>query len=166
MKGLRFGWRIIVLSCISCYDINGDFEVTSDLSSTDYRSLGEFRLQIRRFLCFSETAAKAEGLQTQQHQLLLALRSLNEAAGSTVGRLAEHLVIRHHSAVGLVDRMEQRRLVKRVRGSDDRREVRIQLTAEGDARLKRLSHAHREELRLSGPLLVAALSDLLKHVTA
>jgi len=134
--------------------------------ATDYRALGEFRYQIRRFLYFSEEAAKAHGLEPQQHQLLLAVRALDEPEGTTIGRLAERLLIRHHSAVGLVDRLEEGRLAKRVRGGDDRRQVRVQLTPKGEAYLKRLAEAHRKELRRSGPLLVAALRGVLEHVAA
>jgi DNA-binding MarR family transcriptional regulator len=133
---------------------------------TNYRALEEFRYQIRRFLHFSEEAAKVHGLEPQQHQMLLAIRALDEREGTTIGRLAERLLIRHHSAVGLVDRLEEGRLVKRVRGGEDRRQVRVQLTLKGGARLQRLSEAHREELRHSGPLLVAALSDVLEHLSA
>jgi DNA-binding MarR family transcriptional regulator len=132
----------------------------------DYRALGEFRYQIRRFLHFSEEAAKAHGLEPQQHQMLLAIRALDEPEGTTIGRLAERLFIRHHSAVGLVDRLVEGRLVRRVRGGEDRRQVRVQPTPEGEAWLKRLAEAHGEELRHSGPLLVAALSDVLEHLPA
>ena len=132
-----------------------------DLSPKDYRSLGAFRYQIRRFLHFSEEAAKAEGLEPQQHQMLLAIRALNESNGPTVGHLAEHLIVRHHSAVGLVDRLAERGLVARVRGQEDRRQVRVRLTSEGEAILRRLSRAHREELRTSGPTLVETLGVLL-----
>jgi len=132
-----------------------------DLTAADYRSLGAFRYQIRRFLHFSEEAAKAEGLEPQQHQMLLAVRALDEPEGPTVGSLAEHLIIRHHSAVGLIDRLAERGLVERTRGQEDRRQVRVRLTAEGEGKLRRLSTAHREELRTSGRMLVETLGGLL-----
>jgi len=131
------------------------------LTAADYRSLGAFRYQIRRFLHFSEEAAKAEGLEPQQHQMLLAVRALDEPEGPTVGSLAEHLIIRHHSAVGLIDRLAERGLVERTRGQEDRRQVRVRLTAEGEGKLRRLSTAHREELRTSGRMLVETLGGLL-----
>jgi DNA-binding MarR family transcriptional regulator len=127
------------------------------MNEADYRALSEFRYQIRRFLHFSEEAARGEGLEPQQHQILLAVRALGDRQGPTIGELADHLFIRHHSAVGLVDRLAQHGLVERVRDDDDRRQVRVLLTAEGAARLRRLSAIHREELRTSGPRLVKAL---------
>jgi DNA-binding MarR family transcriptional regulator len=132
-----------------------------DLSSADFRALADFRHQIRRFLHFSEEAAREEGLEPQQHQLLLAIRALDDGAGPAIGSLAEHLFIRHHSAVGLIDRLEERRLVVRVRMEPDRRLVRVKLTPAGEMKLHRLSRAHRTELRKSGPRLVETLDALL-----
>ena len=134
------------------------------LTPTDYSALGEFRYRIRGFLQFSEAAARLEGLEPQQHQLLLAIRALEHTDGPTIGALAGHLLIRHHSAVGLIDRMAERGLVERVPGTQDRRQVIVRLTAQGETKLRRLSVIHREELRHSGPLLVAALSSILGHL--
>jgi DNA-binding MarR family transcriptional regulator len=115
---------------------------------------------------FSETAARAEGLEPQQHQLMLAVRSLDGDEGPTVGELADYLLVRHHSAVGLIDRLAERGFVERARGADDRRHVRIRLTPEGERKLMRLSEAHRAELRESGPELVRALRELLRQLGA
>jgi DNA-binding MarR family transcriptional regulator len=134
------------------------------LSPADYCALGEFRYRIRCFLQFSESATRAEGMEPQQHQLLLAVRALEHADGPTIGALADHLLIRHHSAVGLIDRMAERGLVERVPGTQDRRQVKVKLTAQGETKLRRLSEIHREELRHSGPTLVAALSSILGHL--
>src|ERR1700730_8470449 len=98
------------------------------VTDVDYRSLHEFRYQIRRFLHFSEAAARAEGLEPQQHQMLLAIRALEEPGGPTVGKLAEQLMVRHNSAGGLLDRLVERGLVERIRGGEgDRRQVRVRL---------------------------------------
>src|SRR5215469_6494162 len=102
------------------------------LMPIDYAALGEFRFLIRRFLHFSEEAARAEGLEPQQHQMLLAIRALTGNDSPTIGMLAEHLLIRHNSAVGLVDRLQDHGWVERVRGMTDRREVRVALTLEGE----------------------------------
>jgi DNA-binding MarR family transcriptional regulator len=137
------------------------------MDSPDYRALGNFRFQIRRFLHFSEEAARREGLEPQQHQLMLAILALEEGPdGPTIGSLAEHLLIRHHSVVGLVDRLAERHLVERVRASRDRRQVRVRLTAAGEDKLTRLSRAHHDELQVTGPLLVSALSSLLEQAAA
>src|SRR5690242_18418578 len=102
-----------------------------DLTSSDYRALADFRYRIRQFLHFSEGEARKEGLEPQQHQMLLAIRALSDAGDPTVGELAAHLLVRHHSAVGLIDRLEDRDLVERCRTSEDRRQVRVRLTAKG-----------------------------------
>jgi DNA-binding MarR family transcriptional regulator len=136
------------------------------LSPAAYRSLAEFRYQIRRFLHFSEQAARAEGLEPQQHQMLLAIRAWNrddpEDHGPAIGQLAESMFIRHHSAVGLVDRMEEQGLAERIRGRHDRREVRVRLTPRGAKVLERLASAHHAELKNSGPQLVQALTVVLE----
>ena len=136
------------------------------MTDADYRALSEFRYQIRRFLHFSEEASRSEGLEPQQHQILLAIRALRGRQGPTVGELAEHLILRHHSVVGLVDRLERQGLVERVRDGDDRRQVRIQLTAEGATKLRRLAAVHREELRSSGPRLIKALRAAMEGAPA
>lgn len=136
------------------------------LSDEDYFALGEFRYQLRHFLRFSELAAREEGLEPQQHQLLLAIRCLDEPDSPTVRQLADHLLIRHHSAVGLIDRLAERGLVQRVRGKQDRRQVRVKLTSQGEDKLRRLSSIHRTELRNSGPQLVETLSGLLRRLSA
>ncbi len=134
------------------------------LVDADYRALAGFRFQIRRFLHFSEAEAHSDGLEPQQHQFLLAIRALTGPSGPTVGELAEQLLIRHHSAVGLADRLVDRGMVKRERGGKDRRQVHIRLTGLGESTLMRLSSAHRAELLNSGPLLVESLAALLRQL--
>jgi len=133
------------------------------LTPQDYAALGEFRYRIRHFLRFSELATRHEGLEPQQHQFLLAVRALDEPDGPTIRQIADYLLVRHNSAVGLVDRLTERGLVERVRGGNDRRQVRVRLTARGDQKLRRLSEIHHAELRNSGPRLVEALGSLLRE---
>jgi DNA-binding MarR family transcriptional regulator len=142
--------------------MRGSTSPPDTLSHSDYRALSDFRYQIRRFLRFSEEAAAEEGLEPQQHQMLLAIQGLDDPGGPTVGRLAEYLMIRHHSAVGLIDRLEERGLVERVRGDEDRRQVRVRIAAEGMRKLKHLSKLHREELRQTGPALVETLQRIVE----
>ncbi len=137
--------------------------MTSDLSLEQYRDLAEFRRQIRRFLCFSETTARQNGIEPQQHQLLLTLRGLPEGAKPTIRELASRMFIQHHSAVELINRLQQTGAVERVAGPDDRREVWVQLTAAGEASLRELALAHRTELESSGPELAKALNAVLRH---
>ena len=129
----------------------------------DYvQALGEFRYRLRRFLNFSERAARAAGLEPQQHQALLAVKGLPRGR-ATVGALAERLQIQHHSAVELVDRLEARRLVHRSRNSADRREVLVRLTSQGERLLGELSSPHRAELRSAGPALLRALRTVISQ---
>src|SRR5689334_14594941 len=99
----------------------------SKLSVTDYRLLADFRYEVRKFLAFSEQAARDTGIEPQQHQLLLALRGLPQEARPTIGTLAERLCVQHHTAVALVDKLEQRGLVLRERNLADKREVLLSL---------------------------------------
>ncbi len=128
----------------------------------DYRAMAEFRYQIRRFLRFSEEAARAAGLEPQQYLLLLALKGLPEDSRGRIGELAERLQIQHHSTVELVDRLARRNLVKRRRGEHDRREVLLELTARGEKLLQELAIHHRDELQELGPELVASLRRVLR----
>jgi DNA-binding MarR family transcriptional regulator len=131
------------------------------ISVSEYRALAGFRYQIRSFLEFSEKASLGAGLEPQQHQFLLALKGLESGAEPTVGAVAARLLIRHHSAVGLCDRLQVRGLLRRVPGRQDRRRVLLRMTPRGERLLGRLSHEHRAELRTTGPALVRALQALV-----
>jgi len=130
----------------------------------DYRALAEFRYQLRRFARFSDQAARAAGVEPQQHQLLLAIKGMPEGVAPTMGALAERLQILHHSAVELVDRMEKRGLVRRGRAADDRRQVLLTLTARGESLLARLSAVHHAEVRSIGPRLLRAVYSVVDNV--
>ena len=134
------------------------------LSLHDYRALADFRYQLRRFLSFSNEAARVAGLEPRQHQLLLAVKGMPEGVEATVGTIAERLQTQHHSTVELVDRMEDRGLVRRVRSAGDRRRVLVSLTARGEALLARLSGVHQAEVRSIGPRLLRALEHIVTDV--
>jgi DNA-binding MarR family transcriptional regulator len=123
------------------------------LRDDQYRELLAFRTGLRRFLRWSEDQATAAGLTGQQHQLLLAVRGHDGPADPTVGDVAEHLLLRHHSAVELVDRAERAGLVRRHGDGGDRRLVRLELTAKGRRVLDRLTAAHLEELSRLAPAI-------------
>ncbi|HXG53240.1 MAG TPA: MarR family transcriptional regulator [candidate division Zixibacteria bacterium] len=127
----------------------------------DYRAMAEFRYQIRRFLRFSEEAARRAGIEPQQHQLLLAIKGLPQTAKPTIGVLAERMQLQHHSTVELVDRLEEKKLLYRLRSADDRRQVLVKLTREGEQLLGKLALYHFEELQSVGPRLVAVLKTLI-----
>jgi DNA-binding MarR family transcriptional regulator len=132
----------------------------------DYRALAAFRYELRRFLAFSEQAARAAGIEPQQHQLLLSIGGLPQGQRPNIRTLAERLCVQHHTAVALVDKLQQRGLVVRERSAEDRREVLVRLTAEGTSMLRELSRQHRRQLQSVGPEMVAALSSILGQWTA
>jgi DNA-binding MarR family transcriptional regulator len=116
------------------------------LDQHDYERLLAFRTGLRRFLSWSRQQAEAAGITPAQHQLLLAVRGHPDPRGPTIGEIAAYLMVRHHSAVELIDRAVAAGLVARRADSDDARTVRIALTADGRERLERLAAAHLEEL--------------------
>lgn len=116
------------------------------LSKAEFEAIATFRYSLRRFLRFSERAARREGITPQQHQLLLAVRGMPAGEQVTVSALAERLQMQQQSMVGLIDRTEAQGLVRREQGTVDRRQVFIRLTPTGEARLQRLSVQHRREL--------------------
>ncbi len=132
---------------------------TTGLSDADYAVLADFRYSLRRFLAFSEGKAAAFHLTPQQHQALLAIRAAPEGAAN-IGYVAERLVLKPHSASGLVARLEALALLERVSCSDDRRQALLRLTPQAEDILAELSVTHREEIRRLRPLLV----DLLARV--
>lgn len=137
-----------------------------DLHDAEYASLSEFRFQLRRFLAFSEDQARSVGLEPRQHQLLLALRGLPKGAAPTVGALAERLLVRHHTAVELADRLARRGMIRRVRSPHDRRQVMLEITARGRDTLRKLSLAHRDELGRLCPALASALRGVVRAAKA
>ena len=136
----------------------------SRITDTEYEALAGFRYALRRFLRFSEDAARAAGLEPQQHQALLAIRGFGGGGPMSVGDLAERLQVRHHSAVGLLDRLVSLGLVRREPSPDDRRRVLLRLTPAGRRTLGRVSGAHRAELRRVGPRLESLLRMLRGRV--
>ena len=123
------------------------------LSKSQYENLAAFRYALRLFLRFSEEAARQAGVTPQQHQGLLAIKGFPGRDVVTVGELAERLQLRHHSAVELLDRLMDLKLVARKQSAKDRRQIHVQLTARGEQILAKLSSAHEEQLRRIGPEL-------------
>lgn len=130
------------------------------ISRLEYETLANLRYSLRQFLRFSEDAAHAAGITPQQHQALLAIKGFPERDRVTVGELAERLQIRHHSAVGLVDRLVANGFLKREPGKNDRRQVQLTLTARSEKVLAKLSAAHREQIRRVGPQMETLLKRL------
>jgi DNA-binding MarR family transcriptional regulator len=133
------------------------------LTKAHYELLAELRHALRRFHRFSREAARASGLTAQQHQALLAITGYPGRDYVSISELAEQLQVRHHSAVGLVDRLARRRLVRRFRSPEDRRKVEVRLTPRGKEQIERLSAAHLQELRHLGPGIRRLLESMAEN---
>jgi len=135
---------------------------SGDLDPAEYERLAEFRYLLRQFLAFSEDAAADVGLTAQQHQALLAIRGHRGPDPLTMGVLAERLAVQPHSAVGLIDRLEAKGLIRRGGAAGDRRQVLLELTEGAETLLRGLSVAHRNELKRLAPLLRGLLATFDK----
>jgi DNA-binding MarR family transcriptional regulator len=130
------------------------------ITKSHYELLAELRHTLRKFHRFSREAARIAGLTPQQHQAMLAIKGFVGRDFVSVGELASRLHIRHHSAVGLVDRLSRRGLVRRTVSCADRRRVDVRLTPAGEAKVERLSEAHLREIQLLGPGLRRILRSM------
>jgi DNA-binding MarR family transcriptional regulator len=130
------------------------------LSTEDYARLAAFRYALRKFLRFSEAAAGESGITGQHYQAMLILRACPDDKRTTIADLAQQLLIKHNSAVELVDRLVQENLVMREASSADRRKVELRLTARGRQVLAKLASVHRRELRRIGPILERFFAEL------
>lgn len=132
----------------------------SHLSPSDYEALAAFRYGVRRYLAFAEAGARSVGLTSQQHQALLAIKAQAITRPVSIGDLAAQLLLKHHSAVELVGRLERAGFTQRLIDVEDRRRVLVSLTAKGEEVLASLSARNLRELRLIAP----AFSGLLAQV--
>lgn len=130
------------------------------ITDRDYARLLSVRTRLRRFERWSAEQAAAQGLTASQHQLLLAVRGHPEPEGPTIGQVADYLMIRHNTAVELVDRTQDLGLLERNRDEGDHRIVRLSLTTEGAERVAELAGAHIEELSRMGPMIEALTAEL------
>src|ERR1700752_963418 len=140
--------------------------MTKASNRPNLKAMAELRYQIRRFLRFSENAARQAGIEPQQHQLLLAVRGLPDGLKPTIGVLAERMQLQHHSTVELIDRLVERGFLCRLRSTDDRRQVLVKLTRDGEQFLKTLSLHHLQELQSAGPKFVKILQQLIESIEA
>lgn len=134
----------------------GDTDASSEaLTQTDFQTLARFRIAIRQYLAFAEQGAKAVGLTSQQHQALLIIKAQSYSGPVKIGDVARLLLLKPHSAAGLIDRLAESRLVTRRSASKDRREVHVCLTAAGEDCLSKLTVRNLQELRMVSPVLSA-----------
>ena len=135
-------------------------ETKRELTAGDYKALASFRYAIRRYLAFAAEGAQSAGLTSQQHQALLAIKAGALDSPVSVGDLAAQLMIKHHSAVELINRLERIGLASRSADPDDRRKVFVGLTDAGERVLAALSARNLKELEIAGPGLSGLMEQL------
>jgi DNA-binding MarR family transcriptional regulator len=135
--------------------------MANEITTAEYSALAELRYLIRHFLREGDIAAQAAGLEPQQYLMLLAIRGMPEGVEATITALAERLAVKHHSAVELLDRLEEHGCVRRIRNRDDRRLVQVSLTPRGERALASVVAKRISELRATGAALVDAVDALL-----
>ncbi|HEY6414574.1 MAG TPA: MarR family transcriptional regulator [Edaphobacter sp.] len=123
--------------------------------------LAEFRYRLRRFLSFSETASEALGISAQQYQVLQVVAAVPAGQGASISYIAERMVVRHNSAVELIDRTEKAGLVRRVSDENDHRRSLVEITGRGAELLSQLVAQHLVEVEAEGPELVRTLQRLI-----
>jgi len=129
----------------------------------DYHALAEFRYLVRKFLRFSKDILSAAGrLTPEQYEALLAIKAFTSPEGLTITQLSERLQIKHHSAVNIVDRLVERKLITREAAKTDRRRRHIKITAKGEKLLQELAAAHWKEMRTRSTEMIKALERLKK----
>ncbi len=139
-------------------------EIT-ELPLAKYQQLAELRFQLRRFLQFSESAARMLGIEPQQHQLMLAIKGLPPDTAHTVSALANRLCLKHHSTVELINRLVDRGAAIRQPSQQDRRQVLVELTPKGHELLHSLTLLHKQELEEMAPSLLVELDKILNSLS-
>jgi DNA-binding MarR family transcriptional regulator len=130
-------------------------------TESNYRSLAEFRYQIRLFIADSDETARSAKLEPEQFQLLLAVRGMPQGSSVTIQRLASRLLVRHNTAVERIDRLVRMGLLRRTHSSKDHRVVFVELSARGKHIVEKLAHKRVQELRQHGHELIAALGKVI-----
>lgn len=130
------------------------------ITAADYEALAAFRHAVRRYLAFAESGARSVGLTSQQHQALLAIKAHTLSRPMSIGDLAAQLLLKHHSVVELVARLEKAGFTQRSQDLDDRRRVLVALTPEGERTLAALSANNLKELHLVSPAFSGLLVQL------
>lgn len=132
----------------------------SSLHSEDYQALAELRYLLRKFLRFSkDLLAKKAGLNPEQYEALLAIKAF-PGNTITISQLSERLQVKHHSAVNIVDRLVERKLIRRTAGEEDRRERHLELTAKGEELIEEMAAPHHAEFRARSGEMIKALQRL------
>jgi len=139
---------------------------TASVDWAKLADLAEFRYQLRRFVSFSEAASEAAGISAQQYQLLQVVATVPEGQESSISYIAERMVVRHNSAVELVDRAEKAGLVQRVADPNDHRRSLVETTSRGNDLLAQLVPIHLAEVRTENGELLRSLQQLIGDKTS
>jgi DNA-binding MarR family transcriptional regulator len=134
---------------------------SAPLTRAQMRRLAEFRFQLRKFLHFSSLAAGVAGLRAQQYQLLQCVWGMPEELDPTIANVAARMLLKHNSAVELVDRTIEQGLLRRCPDPTDHRRILIRMTPHGEQLLASLAAWHVRELEEAGPELIRALRRVL-----
>ncbi len=129
------------------------------LDPDSYKGLAGIRVALRRFVAASEALSRAAGITQQQYQAMLAIKTWPTDA-MQMKDLADQLLLTHHAAVQLVDRLAKLALAEREPSIEDRRSVIVKLTPKGDRLLDELAAQHLEEMLRHEPLLTESLRRL------
>jgi DNA-binding MarR family transcriptional regulator len=127
------------------------------VTPAEYQALAEFRYQIRAFLTFSDQAVRSAGIEKQQYQFMLAIKGMPDGMRPRMRDLSNRMLIQHHSAVELANRLEAGGFIRRERSADDKREVLLTVTPKGERVLNKLALNHHQELQNAAPKLLASL---------
>lgn len=131
------------------------------ISVEQFRKLAEFRFQLRKFLQFSHAAAEGRGIRPQQYQLLLCVHGMLPELDPTIANIAARMMLKHNSAVELVDRTIGQGLLRRTPDPTDHRRILLRVTSQGERILASLADYHLQELEQTGPELIRALRRVL-----
>ena len=131
------------------------------LTRAQMRRLAEFRFQLRKFLHFSSLAAEAAGVRAQQYQLLQCVWGMPEELDPTIANVAARMLLKHNSAVELVDRTIEQGLLRRCPDPTDHRRILLRMSPLGEKLLGSLAAWHVRELEEAGPELIRALRRVL-----
>ncbi|QUD89528.1 MarR family transcriptional regulator [Phenylobacterium montanum] len=129
------------------------------LDAERFMGLAGFRYALRQFVAASEHINRGAGITQQQYQAMLAVKTW-PGESMSMKDLSEQLLLTHHAAVQLVDRLAKADLAFREPSLEDRRSVLVKLTPNGDVLLGELAAKHLEEMLRQEPLLTQSLKRL------
>jgi DNA-binding MarR family transcriptional regulator len=132
-----------------------------NISVEQFRKLAEFRFQLRKFLQFSHAVAEHCGLRHQQYQLLQCVQGIPSELDPTIANVAARMLLKHNSAVELVDRTIEQGLLRRCPDPTDHRRILLRVSHQGERVLASLADYHMQELEQAGPELIRSLRRVL-----